>query len=347
MRFSIVVAAYNVERYIGECLESLKCQSFGDFECIVVNDCSQDGTLDAIGRAIAGDDRFTVLTLERNSGLSAARNAGTAAAAGEFVMFLDGDDYYAPDALERLDARITADNLDMLYFGAASFYESRKLRREHYENQEVRESVEGVHRGPDMYVLMERTKAFRPSACLYTVRKALLDDCGLRFLDGILHEDVLFQMQLIPHPQRVAFLNEPLYQRRMREGSIMTTRPTMRNVHGLAVTAQHMQEWLAAHAGEYSREFCEAYAWRTSDTREVAARYLREIDEADVAAYRKGLSVEELAAFDLHVLGLWRSMGHVYDEYETSHAYRIGHALIAIPQKIRKLVELPQAKPGE
>ena len=135
MRFSIVVAAYNVERYIGECLESLKSQSFGDFECIVVNDCSQDGTLDAIGRAIAGDDRFTVLTLERNSGLSAARNAGMAVAAGEFIMFLDGDDYYAPDALERLDARIAADNLDMLYFGAASFYESRKLRREHYENQ--------------------------------------------------------------------------------------------------------------------------------------------------------------------------------------------------------------------
>ena len=77
-----------------------------------------------------------------------------------------------------------------------------------------------------------------------------------------------------------------------------------------------MQEWLAAHAGEYSREFCEAYAWRTSDTREVAARYLREIDEADVAAYREGLSTEELAAFDMHVLGLWRSMGHVYDEYE-------------------------------
>ena len=174
MRFSIVVAAYNVERYIGECLESLKCQSFGDFECIVVNDCSQDGTLDAIGRAIAGDDRFTVLTLERNSGLSAARNAGMAAAAGEFIMFLDGDDYYAPDALERLDARITADNLDMLYFGAASFYESRKLRREHYENQEVRESVEGVHCGPDMYVLMERTKAFPPPpACTPSAKRCL------------------------------------------------------------------------------------------------------------------------------------------------------------------------------
>lgn len=347
MKFTIVVAAYNVEGYIGECLESLKRQTFGDFECIVVNDCSQDGTLPAAERVTSGDARFTVLTQPQNSGLSAARNAGMAVARGEFILFLDGDDYYAPDALERLAGRIDADNLDMLYFGAASFYESRKLRREHYENQEVRASVDGVHTGPEMYVLMERTKAFRPSACLYAVRRELLDANDLHFLDGILHEDVLFQMQLIPHPQRVAFLNEPLYQRRMREGSIMTTRPTMRNVHGLAVAAQRMQEWLTAHAGEFSRDFCEVYAWRTSDTREVAARYMREIDEADVQAYREGLSVEELAAFDMHVLGLWRSMKHVYDEYETSHAYRIGHALIAVPQKIRKLVELPQAKPGE
>ena len=102
-----------------------------------------------------------------------------------------------------------------------------------------------------------------------------------------------------------------------------------------------------APAAEVSPDFCAAYAWRTADTREVAARYLLQIDEEDVEAYRDGLEPADLAAFDMHVLGLWRSMKHVYDEYENSHAYRIGHALIAIPQKIRRLVELPQAKPGE
>ena len=282
-----------------------------------------------------------------NSGLSAARNAGIAVAQGEFLMFLDGDDYYAADALERLAARIDADKLDMLYFGAASFYESRKLRREHYENQEVRESIEGVHSGPEMYVLMECTKAFRPSACLYTVRKQLLDDNGVRFLDGILHEDVLFQMQLIPHPERVAFLCEPLYQRRMREGSIMTTRPTMRNVHGLTVTTQHMQEWLMAHAAEFSPDFAQPMRGEPLTRGKLRRAIFLQIDEEDVEAYRDGLEPTDLAAFDMHVLGLWRSMKHVYDEYENSHAYRIGHALIAIPQKIRRLVELPQAKPGE
>ena len=86
LKFSIIVAAYNVERYIGECLESLKAQTFGDFECVVVNDCSQDGTLAAIESAVSGDARFSVLTLPQNSGLSAARNAGIAAAQGEFCL---------------------------------------------------------------------------------------------------------------------------------------------------------------------------------------------------------------------------------------------------------------------
>ena len=127
----------------------------------------------------------------------------------------------------------------MLYFAAQSFYASRKLRRTHYENQEIRASVLGVHSGVEMYVRMEETRAFRPSSCLYTVRRDLIEEHGLRYTEGILHEDLLFQMQLIPYPRRVAFLNEPLYQRRMREGSIMTTKPGRRTAYGkLAVGAR-------------------------------------------------------------------------------------------------------------
>ncbi len=347
MKFSIVVSAYNVEAYIAECLDSLKGQTFADFQVIVVNDCSTDATASTIEARIEGDARFALLNQPTNQGLSAARNAGMAQAQGEFMLFLDGDDYYAPNALERLAVTIDANNLDMLYFGAESFYASRKLRRTHYENQEVRANVEGVHAGPQMYVLMEQSKAFRPSACLYAVRRQLLAENGLQFKEGILHEDLPFQMLLIPHPQRVAFINEPLYQRRMREGSIMTTQPTMKNVHGLAVGAQLMQDWLLANQAQFAPDFCEVYAARIADTREVAAGYLNGIDPKEVEAYRAGLTQVQRIQFDMYVLGLWRSMKHVNDRYANSHAYRIGHALIAVPQVIRRYVELPKAKPGE
>lgn len=347
MRFSIVVTAYNVEKYIAECIESLKRQTFSDFQCIVVNDASTDNTAAVISESIGLDSRFEAVALPENSGPSVGRNMGIDCAQGEFILFLDGDDFYVADALERMNREIKANDLDMLYFAAESFYASRKLRRTHYENQEVRASVPGVHSGVEMYIRMEQTKAFRPSSCLYTVRRNVIEENDLRYREGILHEDLLFQMLLIPYPQRVAFLNEPLYQRRMREGSIMTTKPTMRNVHGLAVGAQEMQNWLLAHAEEYPAEFCEAYAARIADTREVAASYMNDIEPESVEEYRAGLSQAQRIEFDMYVLGLWRSMKHVNDRYEYSHAYRIGHALIVVPQVIRRYVELPQAKPGE
>ena len=147
MRFSIVVTAYNVEKYIAECVESLKRQTLSDFECIVIDDASTDETARVIAESIDGDSRFKAITLSQNSGPSVGRNTGMAQAMGDFILFLDGDDFYSDNALERLDDEITANNLDMLYFAAQSFYASRKLRRTHYENQEVRASVPGVHPG--------------------------------------------------------------------------------------------------------------------------------------------------------------------------------------------------------
>ena len=99
-KVSVVVPAYNVVKYISECLESIKAQTFKDFECIVVNDGSTDNTLSLIEKVTAGDDRFRILSQE-NGGLSHARNEGMKLARGEYLQFIDGDDFVAPDLLER------------------------------------------------------------------------------------------------------------------------------------------------------------------------------------------------------------------------------------------------------
>ena len=94
-------------------------------------------------------------------------------------------------------------------------------------------------------------------------------------------------------------------------------------------------------------QFVDAYAARIADTREVAARYLADISEEDIASYRATLQPKERIQFDMYVRCLWQSMKLVRDAYANSYAYRIGHALIAVPALIRKYVELPKAKPGE
>ncbi|MEY8561784.1 glycosyltransferase family 2 protein [Eggerthellaceae bacterium 3-80] len=341
MKFSIIVAAYNVEAYIGECLQALKRQTFANFEVLVVDDASTDETRQRARAAIGDDPRFRLIELPHNSGLSAVRNVGLSQVRGDYVLFLDSDDYYVDDALARIAARADEDDLDLLFFGAKTFYENARLRRERYEDQESRVDIVGVHSGPEFYVLFEETKSFRPSACLFAVRRQLLEQAQLTFLEGIIHEDLLFLMQLIVAPKRVGFLKEPLYMRRMREGSIMTQRFSMRNVDGLFRVAQTMRAWLYEHGQEYSQAFCDAFCARTFDTYHVAARYLFEIDEADVDAYRDKLSFAERLDFDLFIGEVFKRVRGVYDEMTGSRTYRLGRLFLAGPSWIKSRLVPP------
>jgi lipopolysaccharide biosynthesis glycosyltransferase/glycosyltransferase involved in cell wall biosynthesis len=116
-KFSVVVAAYNIEKYVGRCIRSLKDQSLDDFEAIVVDDCSTDGTLSVIEAETKTDDRFIVVKHEQNQGTHIVRKDGVSRATGEFMMFLDGDDELTPDFLENLYQRCVSADADIVHFG--------------------------------------------------------------------------------------------------------------------------------------------------------------------------------------------------------------------------------------
>lgn len=106
MRISIIIPVYNVELYVEECLQSVANQTMTEgIECIIVDDRGQDNSA-AIAKqyidSYKGDIRFTFIQREKNGGLSAARNTGIEAATGEYVYFLDSDDYLVPSAIETL-----------------------------------------------------------------------------------------------------------------------------------------------------------------------------------------------------------------------------------------------------
>ena len=99
---SIVVPMYNVEKYIGECLESILAQTFQDFEVIVVDDCSTDKSVEiAESYTKKFGDRLKIYINEQNSGASATRNKGLWLSRGEYVFFMDSDDLILPDGLEK------------------------------------------------------------------------------------------------------------------------------------------------------------------------------------------------------------------------------------------------------
>lgn len=114
---SFVVIAYNVESYIADCLESLKCQTYADFEVVVVDDASTDSTKAVIEDQIDGDDRFRLIGKKRNEGSHLARKTGVLASHGQYVIFVDGDDELEPSAGEVLMALAVPRTFDILRFG--------------------------------------------------------------------------------------------------------------------------------------------------------------------------------------------------------------------------------------
>ena len=98
---SIIIPTYNTEKYIGNCIESVIKQTYHNLEVIIVNDGSEDNTLEIITKARLRDNRIVVINQE-NNGPSAARNAGLKICRGDYVFFLDSDDWLIPNCIEKL-----------------------------------------------------------------------------------------------------------------------------------------------------------------------------------------------------------------------------------------------------
>ena len=124
MFFSIIIPVYNVEAYLQDCLESVLRQSFPDWEAICVNDGSTDVSLAILEEYAAKDSRFRIFS-QVNGGLSSARNAGLKVAKGNYVLFLDSDDWLEKNALEVLAGRV--DGEDMLCFSGRRFFETEGI----------------------------------------------------------------------------------------------------------------------------------------------------------------------------------------------------------------------------
>ena len=337
---TVIVPVYNCAKYVGECIASLKVQTFSQFEAIVVDDGSTDESLSAAQDAVAGDSRFTVLAHGKNRGLSAARNTGLDRATGEYVVFLDSDDYLARDALEKLVERARSQRLDDLYFSAVSFYDGAGARDVLREDFSSRPAFEGVASGRDLFTFFQEQGEFHTQAALRMVKRQLLEDRGIRFMEGILHEDILFTFLTLNASARSSFLNEPLYRRRMREGSIMG-RPKwdIENIRGHFVSIQAIRRYLVDHIDEMSGDYLTAQVRQLGIWREVCAHHwANDFTNAQRMAYLKTLPAQDLVDFYDGIVGAGGEADRVRSEYEESVTYRVGNALVAGPRKVRDVL---------
>lgn len=246
---SVIVPVFNSAAWLHECLLSVLGQSRVSMEVICVNDGSTDDSSRILHEYATSDSR--VIVVDRpNGGLSAARNSGLDAARGRYVCMIDSDDYWKVDELADLVTRADEDRLDVLLFDAESFFDagvseaSYKAYAKYYERKR---SYSEVVEGARLMAEMSEKRDYRQSACLYLIRRSMLESAELRFIQGILHEDNPFTFNLLLHAARAAHVKKAMYARRVRPGSIMTTGATERSMQGYAASYLDMTRALSRY----------------------------------------------------------------------------------------------------
>lgn len=206
---SIIVPVYNVEHYVDECLASIRAQTYHNLEILLVEDCSTDGSLKALGPHLE-DPRVRLIQHERNSGLSAARNTGIEAASGDFVLFVDSDDAIAPALVETCLVNAAGNGADVVVFDFVAFKDGEALPKVG-DATDVAGSrqLEGVE-----YFKLPHF------AWLKFIRSELLRDPRLRFPAGYYYEDWPFHWELGFSATSIALLDGGWYRYRQRGTSI-------------------------------------------------------------------------------------------------------------------------------
>lgn len=224
--FSIIVPCYRIEPYIRECLDSIRKQNFRDWECIVVVQKSEDKTEEIVREIAESDERIRFFVLPPSGSPSASRNMAIDRASGEYIVFVDGDDYIFDNVLEKLADKIKARPGADLY-PCAILVDSRRYGKEEIWDGFPPDSPEEMT-GPEVIIKVRRrfdtfaNYMVQPMIC----RRAYLNEKGLRFVFGLKHEDNEFLPRLLYQAKRIVPLHEVFYFYRMTQNSITTASHT-------------------------------------------------------------------------------------------------------------------------
>lgn len=234
---SVVIPIYKVEQYLCECVDSVINQTYADLEILLIDDGSPDNCGVICDEYEAKDDRVVVIHKE-NGGLSDARNAGLSVARGDYVYFLDSDDYIMNDAIEHLVAVAEREQADIVCFGAIEFSEDPDYRPNEVKFAHSYETASGA------VIMRQRyeNNEWIHSTPFQLFRTDFLEKENLLFKRGILYEDVLFTGIAYVRARRVAVLGERLYFYRIRAGSIMNTRPNLNNSNSAYVCFEELMK---------------------------------------------------------------------------------------------------------
>lgn len=241
MRMSIIIPVHNSAATLDRCLESILAQTFGDYQVVIVDDGSSDGSLALAAGYARRDGRFTVVS-EPCQGPGTARNTGLSQARGEYVLYMDADDFWMrADLLQQLEDRIRVQPADVYMYQMAKVKEDGTVLQR-YEKPDFT-NADAVLALDDVYMDLVRDGHTLAAAWNKCVRRELLLEKGIRFREDIIGEDIDWVLQLFSHVRSICLLNVKAYAYTQHRGVSRS-----RRCDGPNDLVRIVQEW-SAYAG--------------------------------------------------------------------------------------------------
>ncbi|MEA1787162.1 glycosyltransferase family A protein [Arenibacter sp. GZD96] len=215
-RFSIILPVFNAASYLEKAIDSLLEQSIDDWELIAVNDASSDKSLNILKKYAALDNRIKLVDLIENRGLGHVRNLGIKKAVGDYLIFLDSDDFFEPAALKVLNNNISINPETEVFIWGFNKVDGKGDFKKSFIPMKI-----SKEKGETPFILhLAGRKGFVSYVWVYSLKRSFLSKYELSFPEKIYFEDIPFTVQMLYHASELQVISEPLYNYRKHGFSI-------------------------------------------------------------------------------------------------------------------------------
>ncbi len=216
IQISIIIPVYNTEKYIQKCIDSLYVQNL-NIEIIFINDGSTDNSKEIINNYFKKDGRIKVMSQD-NQGPAVARNLGLEVAQGNYIAFLDSDDWIDSNCLEMLYNLAIKFDVDMIMGNTLFYYNETRIERRYKIPQEI---TNILYTGKDCFIELMKSFSYVPMQSNYIYKRSFLVDSNLVF-ENVSHEDELWTLSSMCLAKKILIKDLPFYYYRQRSGSIVS-----------------------------------------------------------------------------------------------------------------------------
>lgn len=299
-KITVIIPVYNVERYLSQCLNSVIKQTYTNFEIIAINDGSTDGSLNILNQYKMKYRNIYIINQE-NQGQSIARNKGIERATGDYIYFLDADDYIATNTFQILIETFEEYNVDLIKFSAEIVIDGIDIQvNKNRYNFDQYFNENKIYRKDEFLDL--NIKSFSASPVLYIVKREILQSNKIRYKAGIIHEDDLFTSEVLLNTNKAVYISENFYKRRLRKNSVMTEEDIFhrkKSFKSKCIIAIELRNLLQNYVNYKEREFIQD---RINKTIRYLARNYSEIDYFYKIKTIKTLGISAILKYHYYLL---------------------------------------------